>query len=160
MFEKPSFKESAESKRCLIPIDGFFEHKHVNGKPYPYFVQREDGEIMNLAGLQSEWKSPETGEIIRTFSIVTKPGNEFMSIIHNNPKLEGPRMPFILEDADIDAWMDASDTRDIEALISKKSVVELKAHPVQKLKGKTATGNTEAVTNEVYYPELGATLFD
>lgn len=53
---------------------------------------------MIFAGLWNDWTDKATGEIINTFSIVTTPGNPMMAKIHNNPKLEGPRMPLILPD--------------------------------------------------------------
>ena len=51
---------------------------------------------MPLAGLWSEWTDEETGEVLNTFSIVTTKGNKLLAKIHNNPKIEGPRMPVIL----------------------------------------------------------------
>lgn len=160
IFEKPAFRESIESKRCIIPIDGFFEHRHFNGKTYPYFIQQADGNPMNLAGIYSDWTSPESGNEIKTFSIITQKANELMSMIHNNPKIAGPRMPFILSDAQIEQWLSKTGYGILEELMESTSPTELKAHTVQRLKGKLSTGNTESVTNEVYYPELETSLFD
>ena len=42
IFEKPSFRESARSKRCLIYVDGFYEHHHFKGKTYPFLIKRKD----------------------------------------------------------------------------------------------------------------------
>ena len=42
IFEKPSFKQSAKNNRCIIYIDGFYEHHHFNKKTYPFFIQRKD----------------------------------------------------------------------------------------------------------------------
>ena len=160
IFEKPAFKESAESKRCIVPVDGFFEHHHFNGKTFPYFIQNENGEAMNLAGLYNEWTPPESDESVVTFSVITQKANELMSTIHNNPKIPAPRMPFILTDEETEIWLNESGDGLLEELMSKEPISELKAHTVQKLKGKIATGNVEAVTKEVYYPELETSLFD
>ncbi|MGB5555280.1 MAG: SOS response-associated peptidase family protein, partial [Flavobacteriaceae bacterium] len=35
IFEKPSFRDSAKQHRCLVFVDGFFEHHHFKGKTYP-----------------------------------------------------------------------------------------------------------------------------
>lgn len=160
IFEKASFKDSAESKRCIIPIDGFFEHRHVKGNTIPYFIQREDNEPMNLAGLYNIWKNPESQESVTTFTIVTSKANSLMSMIHNNPKIAGPRMPFVLENSEIDVWLDSTDSQDIHEFLVKGPKVELKAHTVQKLKGARAIGNKESVTDEFFYSELGPSLFD
>lgn len=88
MFETWSYKSSAKSRRCLICVDGFFEHYHHNGKTYPYYIYRSDNEPMTLAGLWSDWEDKETGEKLTTFSIVTTKGNDLLAKIHNNPKLE------------------------------------------------------------------------
>jgi len=41
IFEKPSFRDAAKSKRCLIYLDGFYEHHHYNGKTYPFLYPEE-----------------------------------------------------------------------------------------------------------------------
>lgn len=158
IFEKPSFREAAIHKRCLVPIDGFFEHHHFQGKTYPYFIQRKDGEPMNLAGLYSDWVDRETGEILRTFTVVTKRGNTLMRAIHNNPKLAEPRMPVILDAIQSERWLDPSSVAEVEEIIKADGDVLLKAHPVQGLRGKVYVGNTEEVTSEIHYPELNLTL--
>ncbi len=57
MFEKPSFRDSAKHRRCLVVIDGFYEHHHANGKTYPHFIQHKEKEPLTIAGLWSEWIS-------------------------------------------------------------------------------------------------------
>lgn len=160
IFEKPAFKESAETKRCIIPIDGFFEHYHFNGKTYPYFIHSEDNEPMNIAGLFSEWTPPASDKSVNTFTIITQPANELMTRIHNNAKIAGPRMPFILNKETTEIWLDDSGVGAIEALIHSASTAQLKAHTVRRLTGKMSKGNTEELTDEVRYPELERTLFD
>lgn len=160
LFEKPAFKESAVTKRCILPVDGFFEHYHFNGKTFPYFIQSEDGEPLNIAGLYSEWLPPESDKSVVTFTVITQPANELMATIHNNPKIPAPRMPLILNEKDTDLWLDDPGSSAIEQLLVQDSTAQLKAHTVQKLKGKLSKGNTEDVTSEVYYPELQRSLFD
>ena len=86
--KKPSFKVSASTKRCILPVNGFFEHHHYKGNTYPFHITLPDNKVMNLAGMHDEWVDKETGELIKSFTIVTTPGNELMSKIHNNPKLK------------------------------------------------------------------------
>ncbi len=42
IFEKPSFRESARDQRCLIYINGFYEHHHQNGKTYPLYISSKN----------------------------------------------------------------------------------------------------------------------
>lgn len=152
MFEKPSFRDAVTHGRVIVPLDGFYEHHHKNGKTFPHFIQQENGESLLTAGLSSEWTNPSSGEIIRSMSIVTTKGNELMQQIHNNPKLKEARMPLILDTSNADTWL-AGELTALEPLI-KPSHVPLVAHPVRKLKGKNALGNVQEVQNEYHYVEL------
>ena len=158
IFEKPSFKHAAKAKRCIIYIDGFYEHHHFNSKTFPFFIQRKDQEPLALAGLWSEWTNPENGGRINTFSIVTTVGNSLMAKIHNNPKIKGPRMPLILPEELEDEWLnpiqDELDQKAIQELIQSYPEDELKAHTVRKLRGKDYLGNVEEISEEVIYEEL------
>ncbi|MFC4722193.1 SOS response-associated peptidase [Geojedonia litorea] len=161
IFEKPSFKHAAEHQRCIIYVDGFYEHHHFQKNTYPYFISKKDNSPMVLAGLWSKWTN-ENGSSMNTFSIVTTQGNNLMAKIHNNPKLEGPRMPLILSDELADKWLmpilDEHDKQIIERLITSYPEEELSSHTVAKLRGKEYAGNVEQSSDEVIYDELN-TLF-
>ena len=75
IFEKKSFSQSAKSRRCLIPVTGFFEYQHFKGKKYPYFIYWSDESLRLLACIWEEWENPLTGQKEKTFSIVTSKGN-------------------------------------------------------------------------------------
>ncbi|MGD9928733.1 MAG: SOS response-associated peptidase [Mangrovibacterium sp.] len=158
IFEKPSFRESAKSKRCSIYIDGFFEHHHFKGKTYPYYIFNKDESPMIFAGLWNDWADKATGEIINTFSIVTTTGNPMMAKIHNNPKLEGPRMPLILEEDYTNNWLKTinsdSDKQMIQDLITPYNQDKMTSYTVGSLRGKNAVGNVPESTSKVIYPEL------
>lgn len=158
IFDKPSFRESAQNKRCIIYVDGFYEHHHYNNKTYPFYIHRKDEEPIALAGLWSEWKHPETGGQIISFSIITTKGNSMMAKIHNNPKLKGPRMPLILQEENEEQWLqpiqDDSDRQGVIELIQSFPENELKSHTVGKLRGKEYIGNVEEIANEVLYNDL------
>lgn len=158
IFEKSSFRDAAKHARCLIYVDGFYEHHHFNKETYPFYIYRRDNEPMIFAGLYSEWNNPETGGKMNTFSIVTTNGNTMLSKIHNNPKLDGPRMPVILPEELADKWLiaynDELDKQSIAELIKEYPADELTAHTVHKLRGKKSLGNSEGVSDYYHYPEL------
>ena len=158
IFELPSFRESAKHHRCLVYVDGFYEHHHYNGSTYPFFIYRKDKEPLALAGLWSEWRNPETKGIMNTFSIVTTKGNPMMAKIHNNPKLKEARMPLILPPEMEDDWLkpiqDELDQQQIQELIREFPEEVLGSHTVRKLRGKEYMGNVESISDEFVYNEL------
>lgn len=157
IFEKPSFRDSANNKRCLVYVDGFYEHHHFDGNTYPFFIHRKDNEPLILAGLWNDWKN-DTGGKTNTFSIVTTEGNPLMAKIHNNPKLEGPRMPLILTEESADEWLNPinneDDQKQIQKLIKSFPQEELAAYTVRKLRGKEYIGNVEEISEEYIYKDL------
>jgi putative SOS response-associated peptidase YedK len=152
MLEKPAFKEAAAHHRIVIPLDGFYEHHHKFGKTFPHYIQQENKECMLVGGIASAWVNPNTGERIKSMSIVTTRGNTLMEQIHNNPKLKEPRMPLVLEEKDIDTWFEGQ-LMEIKDLIHP-SRVALTAHTVRRLRGRHALGNVPEVSTAFHYTEM------
>jgi putative SOS response-associated peptidase YedK len=88
----PTFREAYAKRRCIVPIDGFFEWRAIKGAraKQPYAIDMKDGSPFGLAGLWENWRNPNTGEWQRTFAIITVPSNTLVSQIHH-------RMPAILK---------------------------------------------------------------
>lgn len=107
IFEKPAFQESAIHRRCLVPVNAFYEWKHEGSKKIKHFIKLIDHNIFSLGGLWSEWVDKETGEVLRTFTIVTMPANSLMARVHNTKK----RMPVMLP-AEIEfEWLKEDNTK-------------------------------------------------
>ena len=101
--EKPAFKASVNN-RCLIIADGFFEWQWLDPKgrkKQKYLITMQKDELFSFGGIWSEWVNKITGEIIRSYSIVTTEANEMMAVIHNTKK----RMPVILEPGEEKEWL-------------------------------------------------------
>ncbi|MBL8131188.1 MAG: SOS response-associated peptidase [Anaerolineae bacterium] len=96
--EKPSFRNALRRRRCLIPASGFYEWQQRDGGKAPMYIHLADAPVFAMAGLWEVWKDPATGEIIRTYSILTTDANPFMQSIHH-------RMPVILQPEDYAAWL-------------------------------------------------------
>jgi putative SOS response-associated peptidase YedK len=157
IFEKPSFKSSALDKRCIIILDGFYEHHHLKGKTYPHLIQHKSGEPLAVAGLWSEWLNKDTGELINSFTIVTTKANKLLAQIHNNPKLKEPRMPVILRGDEIEQWLapiNEIGKKEIQSLVKPYPDELLTAYTVRRLRGKESVGNVPEATEEFNYPEL------
>ncbi|TLX14482.1 SOS response-associated peptidase [Rhizobium sp. MHM7A] len=94
------FRAAYRSRRCLVPINGFFEWKDIHGtgkNKQPYAIAMKDGSAFALAGIWESWKD-ENGISMRNFAIVTCESNEMMAEIHD-------RMPVILHREDYERWL-------------------------------------------------------
>jgi putative SOS response-associated peptidase YedK len=67
---RPAFREAFQRRRCLVPVDNFYEWKKTGTGKQPYAVALADRRLMALAGLWENWRSP-AGEWIRSFAVVT-----------------------------------------------------------------------------------------
>ena len=155
IFEKPSFKKSAEEKRCLIPAEGFYEYHHYKGKMYPFYIYHKENLPLNFAGLWNEWTDKNTGEILNTFTIVTTRANDLMAHIHNKPKIsEDHRMPVILPEGVENKWLNPLSKEELQELLQPFPDSKLMAHTVRKLSGKDSPGNVPEANQEFEYAEL------
>lgn len=99
--DKPMFRSAFKRNRCIIPASGYFEWTATaDGRKQPHYFTRCDGEIVSIAGLFEEWKSPETGKPMLSCSMIIGPANDFVSPYHD-------RMPIILERHQFEGWLNA-----------------------------------------------------
>jgi putative SOS response-associated peptidase YedK len=105
---KPAFGKAFERRRCLVPVDSFYEWKKTATGKQPYAIALAGRGIMALVGLWENWKSP-AGEWVRSFAIITTPPNELCAELHN-------RMPVVLKPDAWPAWLgeEAADVRDLK----------------------------------------------
>ena len=90
---KAAFREAFRQRRCLVPLDNFYEWAKTATGKQPYAIALKGGGLMAMAGLWETWRSPE-GERIRSFTIATTTPNELCAKLHN-------RMPVVLKP---EAW--------------------------------------------------------
>jgi putative SOS response-associated peptidase YedK len=76
----PSFREAYRKRRCILPVDGFFEWKAIKGRKakQPYAIAMKDGSRFGI-GLWENWKDPTSGEWMRTSAIITTDANELVA---------------------------------------------------------------------------------
>lgn len=153
--EKPSFRRAFESRRCLIPADGYYEWvtgadereleergRRKRARKQPYFVTPEDGSVLAMAGLYEFWRDPAlpadhpqawwaTCTVITTeasaepFAAAGGEGPRSLAEIH-------PRMPVVLPRERWGAWLDPSCT-DAGALreVLSSGAAAVRAYPVR-----------------------------
>lgn len=106
--EKNAYKRAFAKRRCIIPVDGFYEWQKRPGHKtkQPYYIERADGEPLAFAGLWEIWRGPSgDDEPFPSVTIITGPANEKMAAIHD-------RMPIVLPPSTWDTWLD----RDVDDL--------------------------------------------
>jgi putative SOS response-associated peptidase YedK len=98
LHQLPTFRDAYRNRRCILPVDGFFE---------PYAIAMKDGTPFGIASIWENWKEPTSGEWIRTFAVITTDANELVADIHD-------RMPVILAPEGYARWLgDELDPRDL-----------------------------------------------
>ncbi|NVN89584.1 MAG: SOS response-associated peptidase [Desulfuromonadales bacterium] len=96
--DKPAFRHSIRYRRCIVPVSGFYEWSHAEGKKQPHFIHMADGSPICFAGLWDHWKGPGEENFIETFTILTTAANKLLQPIHD-------RMPVILRPDDYGLWL-------------------------------------------------------
>ena len=122
--KKPAFRTPFRRRRCLVPADGYFEWKAEPQRKQPYFIHRNDGMPLFLAGLWDRWEKSNDGPL-DSFSIVTTSASERLVAIHD-------RMPVIIREADRRTWLDPEmdDSDQLLPLLDPDPGIELSLTPV------------------------------
>ena len=105
--EKPSFRDAWKlGRRCIIPVDSFFEPDWRTGKAVKTRISSTDGEPLGIAGIWTGWKSP-TGEVVRSFSMLTinAAAHPLMRLFHKPG--DEKRMVVILPPDRYQEWLEA-----------------------------------------------------
>lgn len=119
IFEKPSFRHLIPHRRCLVPMDGFYEWRTVHDTPpparapkEPVYITRRDGQPLAVAGIWSSWRADASAPWLHTCCLVTTSANATIEGVHD-------RMPVVLEKDDWASWLDPSnsDRAELEALM-------------------------------------------
>jgi putative SOS response-associated peptidase YedK len=107
----PAFRNSAKSKRCLIPMDGWYEWR-PNGEASgakkaaktPFYMYGGDGEMLFMAGLWSTWRPAkgaggQSEPPLLSCTVITTDAAGPLAEIHD-------RMPLTISAPDWDRWLD------------------------------------------------------
>lgn len=138
----PMFNRLIRSKRCLVPADSFYEWQvkpmventlfgeaPVHGKnstvKLPYRILMKDEDLFSFAGLYDEWLDKSTGEVLRTFTIITTEANDLIRPIHD-------RMPVILTPQTEELWLDEYE-KDVVDLLKPYDAGKMKAYRISNL---------------------------
>ena len=99
--EKPTFREAFKSRRCLVPVSGYYEWATELGQyrpKQPFFISNKESKTLAIAGIYEEWINPESNQSLTTAAIITRSAVGVVAPIHN-------RMPVILPRQLWDTWL-------------------------------------------------------
>jgi putative SOS response-associated peptidase YedK len=97
----PMFRDALARRRCLVPVDAFYEWQADGKSKIPTAVARADGAPMGIAGLWEGWRGAD-GEVLRTYTILTTEAAEVLRHLHE-------RMPVVLEPRAWAVWLGEDD---------------------------------------------------
>ena len=138
--EKPSFRQPFRRRRCLLPVDGYYEWESRPSGKQPVYYSMRDGDLFCLAGLWETWTTPEQtdepelpglgqaqAETLCTFTVITTTPNRLAKRVHD-------RMPVIVHPADYDRWLSAeSQAADLKQLLQPFDDEPMRGHYVTPL---------------------------
>ena len=115
--ERPAFRAAFASRRCLVPVNGFYEWRGEGSGRTPLWIHRADERPFALAGIYNA--GPDGAACV-----ITCAPNSLMELIHH-------RMPVMLSDDNYDAWLAAeTEPETLQAMLAPREWSELAARPV------------------------------
>ena len=123
--EKPTFRDAYRRRRCLVPMNGFYEWHRSGAQKTPYYIGMQDSELFAVAGLYEYWPGNATASPMMTFTMLTTAANTLMEPIHD-------RMPVIVPLKAYEEWLDPrnSNARGLEQLLQPFPADAMRAHAV------------------------------
>lgn len=110
--QKPTFRSAFKSRRCLVPVTGYYEWATELGKyrpKQPFYISNKESKTLAFAGIYEEWINPESKEQITTAAIITRGAVGIVAPIHN-------RMPVILPKSLWSVWLQPTELSKSEVL--------------------------------------------
>lgn len=160
IFYNSRYADNIFTKRCVIPVDGFFEPHttpvKVKGKPFkvPFYFKRKWDKPMNLAGIYNVTKDKMV-----TFTVFTRKATDLFEEIHNQPsnKHGDYRRPVVLEDGEAEYWLEDHIEQDeiVDILENDLHDSEFETWPISKdLYKRNGEGDRFDIIERVDYEEL------
>jgi len=139
----PAYRTAAKHKRCLIPMDGYYEWKPnpdnpKRGRKTPYYFFRPDGAPLMVAGLWSVWRAEGASEGLLTCTVITTDAVGEFAAVHD-------RMPLSLAASDWDRWLDPDAPAPAGLLAATPDVAVLAMREVSTLVNNVANNGPELV---------------
>ncbi|MDG4664309.1 SOS response-associated peptidase [Mycobacterium sp. 236(2023)] len=150
----PAFRSSAKAKRCLVPMDGWYEWKGTKGNKTPFYMYAGDGEPLFMAGLWTTWRpkdAPKDSKPLLSCTIITTDAAAQLSDIHD-------RMPLTISAPDWDRWLDPDAPIDEGLLRGHGDLDRIEIREVSKLVNSVRNNGPELIEPAAPEAEQGTLL--
>lgn len=128
--EKPTWRQSLRSQRCLMPARGWYEWseneqvKNEAGRKVkqPYFVTAQGLEVIFFAGLWAVWQGQDGSKVL-SCALLSKAAAPAIAHIHD-------RMPVVLKPERFEAWLDPkTQGQEVQEALSD-AIADFASYPV------------------------------
>jgi putative SOS response-associated peptidase YedK len=123
IYEKKTFRDSFKYRRCIIPINGFYEWAKEDKEKTPYLVSDIKNDYLGLAAIWDEYFDVDLNMKIVTVALITCDANEKLGKIHH-------RMPVFLDKKDFSTWLNSTNINEINKLFKIYPNEKIKMHEV------------------------------
>jgi putative SOS response-associated peptidase YedK len=96
--EKTSFRKPLSVRRCLIPVDGYYEWQRIGKVKQPFHIRAHDQRTLFFAGLWDANKQLQPGTTMLSCTILTMGARPDLAWVHD-------RMPVFVPPDFCDVWL-------------------------------------------------------
>jgi putative SOS response-associated peptidase YedK len=131
--KQPAFRDAFLKRRCIVPVDGFYEWVGPQKARRPIWFHPGEGGVLRLAGLWGPARGARAeGAPPWEFTIVTTAANDVVAPAHD-------RMPVVIAEGDVDAWLHAG---------PEEAATLLRSAPADALVGTAVSTHANKVGND------------
>jgi putative SOS response-associated peptidase YedK len=143
----PAYRSSAQHKRCLVPMDGYYEWMPTaesradagpKARKTPFYIHSADSRPLLVAGLWSVWKPDHTAAPLLTCTIITTDAVGELARVHD-------RMPLVLGRGDWDRWLDPDRPAPAGLLAAAPDISDIVMREVSTLVNRVANNGPELI---------------
>jgi putative SOS response-associated peptidase YedK len=119
--ERPAFRNSLRTQRCIIPASGYYEWQKIQDIKQPFYIHAPDNHLLAFAGI---WSYQNEGAAsVHTVAIVTTVALPSLYQIHD-------RMPLILTGEQRAVWLNGK--KNVSEVLSdcQQTNMSFSAYPV------------------------------
>ena len=152
VLEKSAFKSAMQKRRCIVPMDGYYEWKKMGKQKQPFRITVKNQEIFSVAGLWAKWKSPE-GVVYESYTLLTQAPSPAIAHIHD-------RMPAILSPDQEMSWLDVDmPAQDALDILNPPPDESLHAYEVSSRVGKVTENDADLISPQARDEGAQTSLF-
>jgi putative SOS response-associated peptidase YedK len=142
------FRDLLRQRRCVVPIDGYYEWRSTSSGKVPFWFSLRSAEPFFLAGLWDRWHGDKPDALASYILMTTEP-NALAAKVHD-------RMPVLLHARDVPRWLDPAltDAGQVSDLLGPYPAEEMELRPVSRRVSDPASEGPELIRRDDSNPEL------